>query len=138
MRLRASVILIAITLATVVAAAAVGSKQAATAAPKSEAKSEDRISGEWDVAFTIQGMTVPAKLNLKLDGDKLTGTADSQHTGAGTLSDGKWADNKLSFTLNFASHESIAVTGTLKDDKLTGEFRTEGMQGTWEGTMKKK
>jgi hypothetical protein len=38
--------------------------------------------------------------------------------------------------MDFPSHESIDVTGSLKDGKLTGEFRTEGRQGTWEATRK--
>jgi hypothetical protein len=96
----------------------------------------DLISGDWDVTFTIEGTTVPAKFTFKLDGDKLTGTAFSEHTGAGTLSKGKWADNKLEFTLDFAKHESIDVTGTLKDGELSGEFRTEGMVGKWSAKKK--
>jgi hypothetical protein len=100
------------------------------------ATSGDPITGDWEGAFTIQGMTVPATFKLKLDGDKVTGTAESEHTGPGTLSKGTWTDDKLSFTLDFAKHESIAATATLKDGKLVGEFRTEGMQGTWEAKKK--
>ncbi|MDT7605432.1 MAG: hypothetical protein QOF61_3429 [Acidobacteriota bacterium] len=108
------------------------------AAAKSAVKSKDHISGDWDVTFELQGTKVPGTFKLKRDGGKVTGTANSQHTGPGTLSNGTCVDNKLSFTLNFAAHESIAVTGTLKGGKLSGEFRTEGMQGTWEATKKKK
>jgi hypothetical protein len=96
----------------------------------------DPISGEWEVTFTLQGTTVPGTFRLKLDGHKVTGTAESEHTGAGTLSKGSWGDNKISFTLDFSAHDSIAVTGGLKDGKLSGEFRTEGMQGTWEAKKK--
>jgi hypothetical protein len=86
--------------------------------------------------FELQGTRVPGKFKLKLDGNKVTGTAESEHTGPGTLSEGKWADNKISFTLDFATHESIVVTGTVKDGKLIGDFKTEGMQGTWEASKK--
>jgi len=96
----------------------------------------DRVSGEWDVMFELQGARVPGNFKLKLDGDKVTGTAESAHTGPGTLSKGRRVHNKISFTLDFAAHESIAVTGKLKDGKLIGEFRTEGMQGTWEARKK--
>jgi len=96
----------------------------------------DPISGEWNVLFTLQGTTVPGTFKLKLDGEKVTGTAESEHTGPGTLSKGEWADHRLSFTLEFAAHDSIAVTGSLKDGKLAGEFKTEGMQGTWEAKKK--
>jgi len=129
MRLRALVILgvgLLAVAASVLSAAPVGRWQGAAAQDKS-----DPLSGEWSASFTIAGTTIPAAFKFKLDGEQVSGTADSQHTGPGTLSKGSWIDNKLSFTMDFAHHESIAVTGTLKDGQLVGEFRTEGMQGTW-------
>jgi hypothetical protein len=91
----------------------------------------DPISGEWEGRFEIGGGSATATFNLKLDGDKVTGTVESAHTGPGTLSQGLLVDKKLSFTLNFAAHESIAVTGSFQDGNLSGEFRTEGMVGKW-------
>jgi len=96
----------------------------------------DPISGDWDASFTLQGTTVTGMFKLKLDGERVTGTVESAHTGPGTLSKGSWADNKLSCTLDFEKHDSIEITGSLKDGKLVGEFRTEGMQGTWEAKKK--
>jgi hypothetical protein len=98
----------------------------------------DYLSGEWDGTLTLQGTTIPVKFRFELDDGKVTGTAESEHTGPGTLSKGTWTDKKLSFTIDFAAHESIALTGVWKDDKLSGEFRTEGMQGKWEAKKKKK
>jgi hypothetical protein len=135
MRLKTFLILMAMTLAAV---GALEPKQVAFASSDDAAKKTDRISGDWDVTFEVQGMKVQGTFTFKLDGDKVTGTVDTQHTGHGTLSDGTFAHDALSFTANFAAHESIAVTGTLKDDKLSGEFRTEGGQGKWEATKKKK
>ncbi|MDT7807799.1 MAG: hypothetical protein QOJ70_1612 [Acidobacteriota bacterium] len=88
------------------------------------------------MTFELQGTKVPASFKLKLNGDKVTGTADSHHTGAGTLSKGSWLDNKLDFTLDFAAHESIVVTGKIENGKLVGEFATEGMRGTWTAEKK--
>lgn len=99
-------------------------------------QNSDPISGDWDVSFFVQGSTTPAIFKLKLDGDKVTGTAESHHTGPGTISKGSWSDNQLSFTLDFKSHESIVVTGALKDGKLSGEFRTEGFVAKWEAKKK--
>jgi hypothetical protein len=96
----------------------------------------DPISGEWEVAFTLQGTTVMGTFTLKLDGDKVTGTAVSEHTGSGTVTKGTWSDHKISFTLDFSKHDSIAITGRLKDGHLSGEFKTEGMEGTWEAKKK--
>ena len=92
---------------------------------------EDPISGEWEGLFEIGGASATVTFRLKLDGDKVTGTVESTHTGPGTLSQGSLVDNKVHFTLIFAEHESIAVEGNLQDSKLSGEFRTEGMVGKW-------
>lgn len=96
----------------------------------------DPISGEWDVTFHVEGMTTPATFKLALDGDRVGGTAESHHTGPGTVRDGSWKDGRLAMTLDFASHESIAVTGSLEGEELTGEFRTEGRVGKWDARRK--
>lgn len=98
--------------------------------------SSDPISGEWDVTFKVDANTTPATFNLRLDGDKVTGTANSQHTGPGVLRDGSWKDGHLKFTVDFEKHESIAITGALKDGSLAGEFRTEGFVSNWEAKRK--
>jgi hypothetical protein len=95
----------------------------------------DPISGEWAASFDAQGTAIPFTLKLKLVGHKVTGTSESPHTGTSTISKGSWVGNKLSFNLA-GPHASIAVTGVLKDGKLIGEFRTEGMQGKWEAKKK--
>ena len=104
-----------------------------TSAP---ANDKDPISGEWNVSFFVHDSPTPATFTFKLEGTKVTGTAYSQHTGPGTIRDGKWADGKLSFTLDFQKHESINVTGALQDGKLVGEFHTEGFTDRWEATKK--
>lgn len=93
------------------------------------------IAGEWSLRFSVENQTVPGKMNLTVDGEKVTGTVETAHTGPGTFQDGKWIDGKLSATLVFEKHESIALTGGLqadKNQKLAGEFRTEGRTGKWD------
>jgi|ERR1051326_3801266 hypothetical protein len=99
-------------------------------------QSDDSISGEWVVTFYVHEMKTPASFTFKVDGAKVTGAAFSDHTGPGTIRDGKWIDGKLSFTLDFMKHESIAVNGILKEGKLTGEFSTEGFTDKWEAVRK--
>jgi hypothetical protein len=96
----------------------------------------DPISGEWDVSFFVHEKKTPATFTLKLEGTTVTGSAFSDHTGAGTVRDGKWVDGKLSFTLDFKKHESIAITGAVKEGKLVGQFTTEGFTEKWEATKK--
>jgi hypothetical protein len=74
-------------------------------------------------------------MSLQLEGEKLTGSIETAHTGPGTFQDGKWLDGKLTATLIFEKHESIALTGGFQADnnqKLEGEFRTEGHTGKWQ------
>jgi len=96
----------------------------------------DPISGEWKVSFFVQGQAYPATFMLHLVGNKVTGTANSDHTGPGTLRDGSWSDNNFSFTIDFAKHESISVKGHPENGKLAGEFTTEGFTAKWEATRK--
>jgi hypothetical protein len=113
-----------------------GMCSAVSTAPLHEKVDGDPLSGEWDVSFYVQGNTYPATFKLKVNGNKVTGTAYSEHTGAGTLRDGSWTENKLSFTLDFAKHESIAIAGHLEGDKLAGEFTTEGFTAKWDAKKK--
>jgi len=108
------------------------------APPGSVAKdNSDPISGEWNVSFLVPGHEkTPATFTFKLDGQTVTGTAYSDHTGAGTIRDGRWADGKLSFVLDFKKHESISVKGGLQDGKLAGDFTTEGFTAKWEAVKK--
>lgn len=113
-----------------------GMSSVVSALPLNEKVDVDPISGEWDVSFYVQGTTTPATFKLRLDGNKVTGTADSAHTGHGTLRDGSWIENKLSFTIDFAAHESIAISAHLEGDKLVGEFSTEGFTAKWDAKKK--
>jgi hypothetical protein len=94
----------------------------------------DSVSGEWHITFKMGEHTGEGTMTLKLDGEKVTGTIETAHTGPGTLSNSTYKDGKLSFTADFAKHESINFTGEVKDGKIQGEFATEGMTGTWAAT----
>src|ERR1035441_3008117 len=60
------------------------------------------IAGEWTISFMVQGQTVPGTLVLAVEGETLTGTVETQHTGPGRLQDGKFAASKLSVTCGFS------------------------------------
>jgi len=95
----------------------------------------DPISGDWDAVADAAGTQFPFTLKLKLEGDKVTGSSDSAQ-GSAPLSKGTFAANKLSFTLD-TPNGAIAMTATLKEGKLNGEFDFAGqMQGKWEAKKK--
>ena len=87
------------------------------------------------MTFMVPGYPpTPATFELKVDGEKVTGTIHSEHTGDGKVTEGVWKDGKLFFTAVFEKHESIAISGAIERGKLGGEFRTEGFVAKWEGT----
>ncbi len=91
----------------------------------------DPISGRWEGKFDAMGQIVPFTMTLKVDGDKVTGTLDSEHTGHGQSKDGVWKDGAFAMTMVFEKHESIAFTGKPTADGLSGEFKTEGFTAKW-------
>jgi hypothetical protein len=103
----------------------------ATVALTSLATPPDAVSGNWDATFHVLSFTIEGTMSFKVEGETVTGTVDTEHTGHGTISNGLLKDGKLSFTANFEKHEAIVFTGTAKDGKLEGEFKTEGNTGQW-------
>src|SRR5262245_61817171 len=84
MRLRTSVILIALTLFTVAStASAMMSWQ-----PKQPKPKADAISGAWDAALITDDDTVQLTLKLKLEGAKVMGSSESSHLGSSAISNG--------------------------------------------------
>lgn len=95
----------------------------------------DPITGEWNASADAQGMTIPFTLNLKLEGDKVTGTSTSDQ-GTAPLSKGMWSANNLTFALD-TPNGVIGFKAMLKDGKLVGEFDFAGqMTGKWEAKKK--
>src|SRR4029078_7186439 len=97
----------------------------------------DDLKGEWYGLFAIAGKSSEAKIKFEIDGDRLTGTVFTEHTGLGTVTDGFVRGGKSKCTLKFEKHEAIQMTGEILDDKLAGTFTTEGNSGTWTASRKK-
>lgn len=93
---------------------------------------EDPIDGRWTVTFTIQGQTVSGQMTFHAEDERLAGTVETDHTGQGKLNGGAWSHRKVSGIYVFENHEAIAIAGELRNGKLAGVFRTEGMDGKWE------
>lgn len=97
-------------------------------------KYHDPISGDYDITFSVAGQGASGTMTLKVEGNKVTGTVNTAHTGAGTITDGKWEKGKLTCTAKFANHEDVVMSGEMKDGKLSGEFKAEGNTGQWTTT----
>jgi hypothetical protein len=101
-----------------------------------ELSGADVLSGEWDGAADVQGEALPFTLNLKVEGEKVTGGSSSQ-LGSSTISSGSWKDGKLFFLLD-SPNGQIAMMASLTDGKLIGDFDFSGvMQGKWVAVKRK-
>jgi hypothetical protein len=128
MRLRTSVILVALTLF------AVASTASATIPWQPKPKA-DAISGAWDAVLITNDNTRQLILTLKLEGNKVTGSFESSHLGSGAINNGSWVNNKLTITLE-TNHALVTLTGALQNGKLAGEWDAGHMQGKWEAKKK--
>jgi hypothetical protein len=95
------------------------------------------IAGDWTIHFHAGHQTASGDLHLQTDGEQLTGTVATAHTGPGTVQNGKWSNQQLEATLVFEHHESVVLKGELKSDGiLTGNYTTEGRTETWQAERK--
>src|ERR1051326_3664331 len=96
----------------------------------------DDISGEWDAVADAQGQPFPFTLSLKLDGDKVSGSSNSQ-LGTANISNGTWKDGKLAIALESGSGQ-IVVVATIVEGKLSGDYDFAGQSsGKWVAQKKK-
>jgi hypothetical protein len=133
MRLRTSVILVALTLFAVALTASATMPWQNT--PKQHKSKADAISGAWDAALITDDNTRQMTLTLKLEGNKVTGSFESSHLGSGAINNGSWVNNKLTMTVE-TSHAPLTLTGALQNGKLVGEWDAGHMQGKWEAKKK--
>lgn len=92
------------------------------------------LSGDWIGLADAQG-GFPFSLTLKVEGEKVTGSSNSQ-LGDSTITSGSWKDGRLTFVLESANG-IVGMTATLVDGKLVGEFDYAGQaQGRWVATKK--
>jgi hypothetical protein len=93
----------------------------------------DEISGDWDAVADAQGQPFPFTLSLKLDGDKVTGSSNSQ-LGVGNITTGTWKDGKLAVVLD----GNITLVATMIEGKLSGDYDFAGQSsGKWVAVKKK-
>jgi hypothetical protein len=110
-----------------------GAQKGTVELKKSEPSAKDEISGEWDAVADAQGQAVPFTLSLKLDGDKISGTSDSQ-LGHFNIVSGSWKDGKFSIVLD----GNVALVATMVEGKLSGDYDFQGQSsGKWVAVRKK-
>lgn len=93
------------------------------------------LNGEWEGTADAQGQPFPFVLTLKVDGETVTGSSNSQ-LGESSVKDGSWKDGKLVFQLE-GQNGVISMSATVIEGKLSGEFDYAGqLQGRWVAVKK--
>jgi hypothetical protein len=88
------------------------------------------LGGKWQLSLTTPHGPMEGSLDLKQDGDKLTGTCTTDYFGAAPLSgtiDGK----KVSFSIDVQGM-TFTMSGTIDADKMTGKIDPD--VGAWTAT----
>ena len=110
-----------------------GAQKGTVELKKSDLSAKDEISGEWDAVADASGQAFPFTLSLKLDGDKITGSSDSQ-LGHANIVSGSWKEGKLAIALD----GNIALVATMVEGKLSGDYDYNGQgSGRWVAVRKK-
>jgi L-seryl-tRNA(Ser) seleniumtransferase len=94
------------------------------------------VAGHWSVSLELGSIVGHPTLDLKQDGEKLTGTYRGRY-GASPL-EGAVKENQIGFTvtLNAEGQETSGFfSGTVDGDKMSGSVEFEGAgEGTWSAT----
>lgn len=97
---------------------------------------EDVVSGEWDAVADAQGQPFPFTLTLKVDGEKVTGSSNSQ-LGTSPITSGTWKDGKLAVVMEGGAGQ-IALMASMIEGKLSGDYDFAGqLSGKWVAIKKK-
>jgi len=85
------------------------------------AAAQSSVEGEWDAVFNTPGGPRPFKLILKVDGEKLSGTARRPSGDVPVTGTVKGTDISFSYTISYNGNAvTLSYTGKVSGDSMTG------------------
>lgn len=85
------------------------------------ASAQTSVAGEWDAVFNTPGGPQPLKLILKVDGEKLTGTAKRSRGDVPLTGTIKGEDITFSYTIEYNGNSlTLTFAGKVKGDSMGG------------------
>ena len=90
---------------------------------------KDEVAGKWTLTVDAPGEAVEVVLDLKQEGENVTGTMASTH-GSGTVTKGTFKEKKLNATLKAdiqGSPTELTIDGTVDGDKISGTITAGGL-----------
>ena len=86
------------------------------------------IGGAWQISWQGRGGSQQAKMQIEQDGTKLSGTF--QDSGGSSSVTGNIAGNNVFFSVQVQGRPlTLAFTGTIEGDKMSGTFQPQGGSG---------
>jgi hypothetical protein len=113
-----------------------GDKQPPSGQGGEKAAAVDLISGEWEGLVDLPDGPMPFGMTLKLDQGKVTGEVGGPD-GATPITEGSWADGKLTIAFVYVDGASILMSGSLTEGQFAGSL-TYGGQMVINWAAKKK
>ena len=88
------------------------------------------IGGAWQISWEGRGGSQQATIQIQQDGSKLSGTFQDSGGSSSQLT-GSVAGNNISFSVQIQGGRTItlAFTGTINGDKMSGTFQPQGGGG---------
>ena len=84
-------------------------------------QAQKTVAGEWDAAFNTPGGTQSLKLILKVDGEKLTGTAKRSRGDVPITGTIRGEDITFGYTIDYNGNAlTITFSGKVKGDTMSG------------------
>ena len=100
-----------------------------TASVDAKGVSAESITGKWTLSVDAPGEAVEVVLDLKQDGEAVTGTMTSTH-GSGKITKGTFKDKKLNATLAAdiqGSQAELLIEGVVEGEKISGSLTATGL-----------
>ena len=82
------------------------------------------LNGKWVGQVSMQGNDIPLTYTFKVDGDKLTGVAESSY-GPSAIENGKVKGDSISFSTNVSGYE-IPQSGKVFKDSVSLNIEVQG------------
>jgi len=95
------------------------------------------VSGAWEGEASVAGQVTPFVLTLRVTGETVTGEISSA-AGATPLTSGSWKDGTLRVAFPYAAGEPVALSGELKEGKLSGVVDYNGGEASGTFTAARK
>mgnify|MGYP001586702468 CR=1 FL=1 len=98
--------------------------EAASFEANASAGASVNVTGKWELAMQAMGQNLPITLDLKQEGDKVTGELNAGLLGKGSVENGKVSGNK------FTGSAKMAFQGQQLNLKIVGIIDGENMKGS--------